>query len=205
MVINGVRVCVREEFRIGKKGGQSDGVYVALGRDGSEKAVKLFLKATHDYLAEKEKKLLTTCNAKDLTHVVSYWFLDDESHNVFTFLFIELCEETLEKFVDGNSVDHLLKRAPGIIRQILKGLTGLHRKPKRILHRDLKPSNILRNVHDEWLLADFGIGRILLDDESMLETKQAGTKMWMPVESYGETDDDKVPYTAKSDIQVGFC
>jgi serine/threonine-protein kinase len=205
MVINGVRVCVREEFRIGKKGGQSDGVYVALGTDGSEKAVKLFLKATHDHLAEKEKKLLTTCNAKDLTHVVSYWFLDDESHNEFTFLFMELCEETLEKFVYDNSVDDLLKRAPGIIRQILKGLTSLHRKPKRILHRDLKPSNILRNVHDEWLLADFGIGRILLDDESTLETKQAGTKMWMPVESYGETGDEKVPYTAKSDIQVRFC
>ena len=56
--ISGVRVCIRKEFLIGK-GAQSNGVYVALGTDGSEKAVKLFFKATQDQSAEKEKMLMT--------------------------------------------------------------------------------------------------------------------------------------------------
>jgi serine/threonine protein kinase len=205
--INGVRVCLEKEFLIGE-GGQSDGVYVALGTDGSEKAVILFLKATRGHLAEKEKELLTTCENKsyELSHVIKYWFLDDKSHKTFAFLIMELCEETLETFVSDNSLADLTKSAPDIIQEILRGLVSLHRKPKRILHRDLKPLNILRNVHGNWLLADFGIGRILPDDDkSTLLSMQRGTKMWMAVESYKKTHDGKVHYKTKSDIQVGFC
>jgi serine/threonine protein kinase len=206
--ISGVRLCIGKEFLIGK-GAQSNGVYVALGTDGSEKAVKLFFKATQDQSAEKEKMLMTLCETKDpAAHVVRFCSLDVYSHPTFQFLIMELCEETLEKFVNDNSLDDLIKDAPDIIRQILKGLAGLHRKPKRILHRDLKPSNILRNVHGKWLLADFGIGRILSDDKSTLEATQRGSKNWRAVESCdktGTSDNTTVRYKTKSDIQVGFC
>ena len=202
MEIKGVRVCLNEKFLIGT-GGQSSGVYVALGTDGSEKAVKLFLKATQWRVAEQERQLLKKCETKNLTHVVKYWFFDDTT--TFAFLIMELCEETLAKFVSDNSRDDLVKLAPNIMQQILKGLADLHRTPDRILHRDLKPSNILRNVHDVWLLGDFGIGRILPDDDTTHLSMERGTRKWRAVESCSESDcsfHGNVRYKTESDIQV---
>jgi serine/threonine protein kinase len=202
--INGVRVCLKEEFLVGS-GGQSNGVYVGLGRDGSEKAVKLFFKATHARLAEKEEELLRKCKTKEFAHVVKYWYFDDTTHKQFAFLIMELCEETLKNFVARNSLDDLIKVAPDIIQQILRGLADLHREPDCILHRDVKPLNIFRNANGKWLLADFGIGRILPNDETTLVTMEGGTKKWQAVESCLQdctSDDGKVRYKTKSDIQV---
>ena len=206
MEVNGVRVCLNTEFLIGT-GGLSNGVYVGLGTDGIEKAVKVFFKPKHCGSAEQEQELLRKCETKEFAHVVRYWFFDDTSHNMFAFLIMELCEETLESFVHRNSLDDLVKLAPDIIQQILKGLADLHRAPDRILHRDLKPLNILRNIHGKWLLADFGIGRILPDDDSTHVSIERGTKKWRAIESCSESgtsDDGLVHYKTKSDIQVRF-
>ena len=217
--ITGVRVCLNEKFRIGT-GGQSDGVFVALGTDGSEKAVKLFLKATHGRVAEQERMLLKKCKTKNLTNVVRYWFFDDTTLSAFAFLIMELCEETLESFVHRNSREDLVESAPHIIQQILNGLADLHREPHSILHRDLKPSNILRNVHGEWLLADFGIARIL-SHKTTHHSVERGEKNWRAVESCckSQISDDfvescsesgtsgegnEVRYKKESDIQVGL-
>ena len=131
---------------------------------------------------------------------------------------MELCEETLAKFVSDSTGDTLVERAPDIIQQILKGLANLHRN--RILHRDLNPSNILRNAHGKWLLADFGIGRILSNETTHLSVER-GAKSWRAVESCyksknsdepGEScpekgcsgNSNKARYEKGSDIQVGF-
>ena len=71
-----------------------------------------------------------------------------------------------ENFVRPSSVDDLTAKAANIITQILRGLADLHRNPKPILHRDIRPSNLLRDVHSHWLLADFGISRILPEGAS---------------------------------------
>ena len=120
---------------------------------------------------------------------------------------MDLCEETLADFVERSSFHNLIKVAADIIRQILKGLADLHRDPNPILHRDLKPSNTMRNVQSNWLLADFGISRILTGDDSTHASTQRGTENWRAVESYpsnGLTDNGKVRYKKESDIQVGF-
>jgi serine/threonine-protein kinase len=195
---------MNKDFLIGE-GGQSDGVYIGLGTDGSEKVVKCFNKPTRGHLAEQEKDLLKKCEAKDLRHVVKYWFLDEKSHRNFAFLIMELCEETLAQYVARNNEDDLIQAGPNIVQQILEGLAGLHRQPNCILHRDLKPSNILRDVHGKWLLADFGIGRMLSDDKTMHISEERGTKMWKATESCsgsGTTDKSNVNYKAESDIQV---
>ena len=204
--ITGTRVCLENEFLVQEKSaGQCGGVFVGLGTDGVEKAVKVFLKAKQRDLAEHEVKLLKKCFAKAPAHVVRYWFLDDKSHSMFVFLIMELCEETLEKYVSDNTLDDLVRCAPNIVQQLLEGLAGVHREPYITLHRDLKPLNILRNVHNNWLLADFGIARILVDDKTSYHSVERGTEKWKAVESLSSDHDDKVLYTTKSDIQVGFC
>ncbi len=204
--VNGVRVCCSEEFLIGK-GCDGTRVYVGLGKDGVERAVKRLQKDFSSGLAEQEKKILNEPNTTKSTYVVNYWFLDEQSDKNFLFLILDLCEETLADFVGRSILPDLLKIAPDVIRQVLKGLADLHRDPNSILHRDLKPSNILSNIQGNWLLADFGISRILTGDTSTHASTQRGTENWRAVESYpsnGTTDDGKVRYKKESDIQVGF-
>ena len=204
-VVNGVRVCCWKEFLIGK-GSDGTRVYIGLGKDGVERAVKCLPRDSCYDLAEQEKKILNELSTAKSINVVNYWFLEEQSDKNYLFLILDLCEETLADFVERSSLHNLIKIAADIIRQILKGLADLHRDPNPILHRDLKPSNIMRNVQGNWLLADFGISRILTADDSTHGSTQRGTEYWRAVESYpsnGMTDDGKVRYKKESDIQVG--
>ena len=204
--VNGVRVCCSKEFLI-NEGSGGTGVYVGLGIDGVERAVKRLHRDSSSDLAEQEKKALNEPKTTKSIYVVKYWFLDEQSDKNYLFLILDLCEETLADFVGGSSLEDLTKIAADIIRQVLKGLADLHRDPNPILHRDLKPSNILRNVEGNWLLADFGISRILTGAVSTHASIPRGTQYWRAVESYPSSctiDDGKVRYQKKSDIQVGF-
>ncbi len=204
--VNGVRVCFSKEFLIGK-GSDGTRVYIGLGKDGVERAVKRLPRDSCSGLAEQEKKVLNEMNTTKSIYVVNYWFLEEQSDNDYLFLIIDLCEETLSDFVGRSSLDDLIKVVADIIGQILNGLADLHRGPNPILHRDLKPTNIMRNVQDNWLLADFGISRILTENNSTHASIERGTDDWRAVESYptnGMTVDGKVPYQKESDIQVGF-
>ena len=205
--ISGVRVCCSKEFRIGTGSGVTR-VYIGLGKDGYERAVKRLLREDCDDLAEQENKVLNELNTTESNFVVKYRFLDDKSNKDWLFLIMNLCEETLKEFVERSSLDDLKTNAQTIIQQVLTGLADLHRDPKPILHRDLKPSNILRNVKHKWLLADFGISRIMTQGVSTFRSKEKGTQHWKAVESCSTndmSDDDDVRYKKKSDIQVGFC
>jgi serine/threonine protein kinase len=206
--INGVRVCCSKEFLIGR-GSDATRVFIGLGTDGYERAVKRLPRDDCDCLAEQEKKVLYQLNTTESKYVVKYrGFLDEKSDNDWLFLIMDLCEETLKEFVERSSLDDLKTNAQTIIQQVLTGLADLHRDPKPVLHRDLKPSNILRNVNDKWLLADFGISLILTQEVSTFRSKEKGTQHWKAVESCSTndmSDDDDVRYKKKSDIQVGFC
>ena len=201
--INGVRVCCLAEFCIG---GGSDGtrVYIGLGNDGYERAVKRLHKDACTDLAELEEKILNELKIKRANYVVKYYSLDDQSDDEYVFIILDLCEETLETYVKKESLDSLVRNAPKIISHILKGLADLHRNQPSILHRDVKPLNILRNVHGEWLLADFGISRVLPIGALTYKSTQRGAVYWRAVETYGESEDVQVRYKKESDIQVSF-
>ena len=207
--INGVRVCCSEQFLLGR-GSDGTRVYVGLGRDGVERAVKRLHRDGCHNLAEQEKHVLNELSRMKSKHVLNYWYLEKENDKDYLFLIVDLCEETLENFVDRSSETDVATNAPDIIRQILKGLVDLHQGPNPILHRDLKPSNILRNVQGNWLLADFGISRILAAGVKTHVTKPSGTEDWKAVESCtfeAMADDDesgKVRCKKESDIQVCF-
>jgi serine/threonine protein kinase len=115
---------------------------------------------------------------------------------------MDLCEETLEDFVHRSSPGDWPNVARDIIQQVLRGLADIHKDPRGILHRDLKPSNILRDAHWNWVLADFGISKIVTHGKSTIRTKEKGTDHWRAVESCS-MDSDEVLYKRESDIQVG--
>ena len=202
--INNVRVCFSEEFIIGR-GSNGTNVYPGLGKDGSERAVKR-IQRNNSCSAEQEKKMLNEHNTIKSNHVVKYRYLDDHSDHDWVYLIMDLYEETLKDFVEKSSLDDCSTVAQDIIQQVLKGLADLHCRPQSILHRDLKPSNILRNAQNEWLIADFGISRILPQDESVYRSEERGTKHWKAVESCCSKymSNAEVPYKRESDIQVQY-
>ena len=168
--------------------------------------MKRLLKCVSGKLGLQEKKSLNSLNAVDSKFILRYWFYDQESDQAFAYLILDLCEETLEQYVKDQSREKLVKNAPFIIRQILDALDDLHRKLQPVLHRDLKPSNIMRSVNDKWLLADFGLSRILPEGQTTHQSVEKGTKFWRAVETYStepkEDSDSQVRLKKRSDIQA---
>ena len=79
------------------------------------------------------------------------------------YLVLEMCEESLQKYVDGGN-NHRLDEQEllEILRQSLEGLAHLHRH--NVVHMDIKPGNILVKrdiVGDVFKLGDLGLAHFL--------------------------------------------
>ncbi|CAB4035043.1 serine threonine- kinase ppk4-like [Paramuricea clavata] len=173
-------------------------VYVAILEDGSEVAVKRMLIESCQDAAENEKNILSLTNTEKSPFIVSYrHFLKDIT---FVYLLVDLCEETLDEHVHSQNIEHLRIHGRRMINEMLTGLKFLH--DQGILHRDLKPSNILVDVDGHMRLADFGISRVLNEDETTFNTDAKGTERWMAVEVMESIDKiGEGRFKKKSDIQ----
>ena len=121
--------------------------------------------------------------------------------NIFIYLILDLCEETLKDLVNSRTAEYFKDHGPRMIKEILTGLEFLH--SRGIVHRDLKPSNVLVDVEGHMKLSDFGISRALNEDETTVCTDVKGTNGWVPREVIEAMNQgEKCRYKKKSDIQV---
>ena len=171
-------------------------VYVGVLQDGSEVAVKRILIQAGEYLAENEKEILSSIQCPN---IVSYLhFMKDD---LFIYLLLDLCEETLKDMVNSQTAEFMSDHGPRMIKEILTGLEFLH--SRGIVHRDLKPSNVLVDIEGQMKLADFGISRVLNEDETTVFTDPKGTQGWMPAEVIEAMNHGrKCRFKKKSDMQV---
>jgi serine/threonine protein kinase len=174
-------------------------VYVGIMPDGSEVAVKRMLTQACEDSARNEIEILNRTDTKKSPFIVSYrHFYHDDN---FMYLVLDLCEETLKEHVYSQTAQHLKKQGPRLIKEILTGLEFLH--SLGILHRDLKPTNVLVDVEGHMRLADFGVSRVLNEDETTVYTDAKGTRDWMPVEVIEAINKrQKCRFKKKSDVQV---
>ena len=173
-------------------------VYLGILEDGSEVAVKRMLKESCEDAAENERKILSLIHTKKSPFIVNYRLF--RIHQQFIYLIVDLCEEALDKHVQSENIDHLRKHGPRMAKEILTGLEFLH--DHGILHRDLKPSNVLVDVDGHMRLADFGISRVLNEDETTVHTDTKGTEGWMAAEVIENINrKNKGRFKKKSDIQ----
>ncbi|XP_028413359.1 serine/threonine-protein kinase 24-like [Dendronephthya gigantea] len=186
-----------KQFRIGDGGYSS--VYVGLMKDGTEVAVKKMIVQKCDEIAENEREIMNLIKTCDSPFIVSYRHFHRD--DTFIYLILDLCEETLRELVHASSIEHVQEHGPRMIKEILIGLEFLH--GKGILHRDLKPSNVLASIEGRMKLADFGISRVLKDDETAVETDAKGTDGWLPTEVIEAVEKkEKCLFKKKSDVQV---
>ncbi len=157
-LVNDNGACFQKEFLIGS-GSYGTEVYICLGSDGVERAIKRLPKLMCQKFLKNERDILTSQNAVESPRVVNYYFYDDTSYNDFGFLILSLREQNLEEYINEKVAAITESRAREMIRQVLEGLKTLHTKEPRILHRDLKPTNILVDNNGDLVLSDFGIGR----------------------------------------------
>ncbi|XP_023227945.1 dual specificity mitogen-activated protein kinase kinase 1-like isoform X2 [Centruroides sculpturatus] len=134
----------------------------------------------------RELKVLHECNSPHIVGFYGAFYSDGE---------INICME----YMDGGSLDLVLKKAGRIPEQILgqvtiavlKGLNYLREK-HQIMHRDVKPSNILVNSRGEIKICDFGVSGQLIDS---MANSFVGTRSYMSPERLQGTH-----YTVQSDI-----
>ena len=172
-IINDNGVCFREDFLIGS-GSYGTKVYVCLGSDGIERAIKRLPKDVCKLL-KNERDILASRNAVESPRVVNYHFYDEKSNPDFSHLILNLYEQNLEEFVKKEGDFITESHARKMISQVLEGLKALHSREPRILHRDLKPTNILIDVNGDLVLSDFGIGRFF-PEEGIISRSKHHTK-----------------------------
>ena len=181
------------------------GTCVYLGLDNNNKPVavkRILIDETKECLQRfrEEVELLDLLKSKRSEHIVSY--LHFELGNLFSYVILDLCEETLADFVKRNNKNYLETCGPVIIKEILTGLLALHSGENKILHRDLKPENILVDRHGHMRLADFGISKILGNNQTTIKTGIKGTPGWIAAESLPQKGEMEGRFKRKSDIQV---
>lgn len=142
----------------------------------ARKMIHLELKPAIKKQIVRELKVLHECN---FPHIVGFYraFQSDGE--------ISICME----YMDGGSLDLILKRAGRIPEPILgkitlavlKGLSYLRDK-HAIMHRDVKPSNILVNSSGEIKICDFGVSGQLIDS---MANSFVGTRSYMSVSHHG--------------------
>ncbi|CAB4045511.1 serine threonine- kinase endoribonuclease IRE1, partial [Paramuricea clavata] len=144
--VNDNDVCFKKEFAIGN-GSYGTEVYICLGSDGVERAIKRLPKLMCKKFLKNERDILNSPNAVDSPRIVNYCFYDDTSNPDFGYLILNLYEQNLEEFIREEGESLTESRVRKMIRQVLEGLKALHAREPRILHRDLKPTNILVDVY----------------------------------------------------------
>ncbi len=157
-IVNDNGACFQKQFLIGS-GSYGTEVYICLGSDGIERAIKRLPKLMCQNFLKSERDILTSQNAVESPRVVNYYFYDDTSHADFGYLILSLREQNLEEYIKEKGAAITESHARKMIHQVLEGLKALHNREPRILHRDLKPTNILVDNNGDLVLSDFGIGR----------------------------------------------
>nr|BAF95165.1 protein kinase [Ipomoea nil] len=159
-----------EENKLGK-GGFGD-VYKGTLMNGDVVAVKklamIYSRAKVDF--NTEVRLITNVRHRNLIRLLGCSANGEELLLVYEYM----ANASLERYIYGDKRGMLnWKQRVDIIFGTARGLSYLH--DICIIHRDIKSSNILLDDDFHPKIADFGLARLLSENQSHVSTKFAGT------------------------------
>ncbi|KAJ4827075.1 hypothetical protein Tsubulata_013888 [Turnera subulata] len=163
-----------EDHKLGE-GGFGE-VYKGVFKNGKVVAVKkLVLSQSQRAKAEfeKEVKIISNVHHRNLVRLLGCCAYGTELLLVYEYM----ANSSLDKFLFGEKRGFLnWNQRFDIILGTARGLTYLHEDFHLcIIHRDIKSSNILLDDDFQPKIADFGLARLLPENQSHLTTKFAGT------------------------------
>ncbi|XP_078074076.1 2-5A-dependent ribonuclease-like [Mustelus asterias] len=123
-------------------------VYLGFYNNESEVAVKCHRKDSEEAKKEMDCLRIPAINDSSLFVNLLHW----ESDEFCDYLCLDLHEYNLEECM-ANWPKEIQKEAPKIMKQLVEALQILH--GVEFAHRDLHPTNILRDVKENFRLADF--------------------------------------------------
>ncbi|WCJ36976.1 G-type lectin S-receptor-like serine/threonine-protein kinase LECRK3 [Euphorbia peplus] len=148
-------------------------------------------------VADTEKEFRTEVEVIGQTHhknlVKLVGFCDEGQHRLLVYEFMS--SGTLSNFLFGD-IKPCWEQRTQVAFGIAKGLLYLHEEcTTQIIHCDIKPQNILLDDNLDAKIADFGLAKLLMLDQSQTFTAIRGTKGYVAPEWFRN-----LPVTPKVDV-----
>ncbi|KAJ9541149.1 hypothetical protein OSB04_027655 [Centaurea solstitialis] len=163
----------KEDNKLGE-GGFGD-VYKGIIKDGNIVAVKKLAIGSNGgrEVFESEVRVINNVHHRNLIRLLGCCSNGPELLLVLEYM----ANGSLDKFLYGEKRGTLnWKQRCDIIFGMARGLAYLHEHYHvTIIHRDIKPSNILLDNDFQPKIADFGLARLLPEDQTHISTRFAGT------------------------------
>lgn len=180
-----VLVAATKNFNQNNKLGEGGfgSVYKGKLDDGRQIAVKKLSQTSKQGKKEfmNEAKLLARVQHRNVVNLLGYCVHGEEKLLVYEYVANESLDKILFKQGSRSPLDW--NQRHDIIMGVAKGLLYLHEDSHScIIHRDIKASNIL--LDDKWVakIADFGMARLFLEEQTHVNTRVAGTNGYMAPE-----------------------
>ncbi|KAM4083953.1 hypothetical protein ACB094_08G096100 [Castanea mollissima] len=159
--------------------------------------VPVAVKKLHSLFQDNEREFKTEVNVIGQTHhknlVRLFGFCDEGQQRLLVYEF--LSNGTLASFLFGD-LKPSWKQRISIAVGIARGILYLHEEcSTQIIHCDIKPQNILLDDYYNARIADFGLAKLLMMDQSQTRTAIRGTKGYVAPEWFRN-----MPITAKVDV-----
>ncbi|XP_057998136.1 G-type lectin S-receptor-like serine/threonine-protein kinase LECRK2 [Hevea brasiliensis] len=163
-----------------------------------DKEIDIAVKQLDNVIERGEKEFLTEVKVIGQTHhkhlVKLVGFCNERSHRLLVY---ELMKNgPLSGFLFREEEKPSWDHRATIVLQIARGLLYLNEEcDTQIIHCDIKPQNVLLDEHYTPKIADFGLAKLLMKDQTRTSTDMRGTMGYMAPEWLKHA-----PITAKVDV-----